>query len=175
MASRNRDLRANMNDALTSNPALHEHAGVSSPKRVRTPGKHIVLFLLAVTFMLTMSSSLISTGRFDNPAPPMAATEFALAPMEFLVDLSEDDNGRVAYLKMSAVIYAADEKSRKVLEARAPQIRERVTFFLRALTPEDFQHDEGMSRVKAELLRRISLASDSAAIASVAIDDLVIQ
>ena len=175
MASRNRDLRAIMNDALTSNLSLHEHAAVSSPKRVRTPGKHIVLFLLAVTFMLTLSTSLIGTGRFDNPSPPAAATEFALAPMEFLVDLSEDDNGRIAYLKLSTVIYAVDEKSRKLLETQAPQIRERVTFFLRALTPEDFQYDEGMNRVKAELLRRISMASDSAAISSVAIDELVIQ
>ena len=95
--------------------------------------------------------------------------------MEFLVDLSEDDNGRIAYLKMSTVIYAVDEKSRKLLETQAPQIRERVTFFLRALTPEDFQYDEGMNRVKAELLRRITMASDSAAISSVAIDELVIQ
>ncbi|MCB2098764.1 MAG: flagellar basal body-associated FliL family protein [Parvularculaceae bacterium] len=149
--------------------------------RVRTPGKHIVLFALAVTFMLGLSTTAIRSGRVLLPDYDLSAlsadeqkTLYA-PPLEFLTDLAPDSTGRAAYLKARLKVVARDRKALAELTERQPFIQERVAFLLRGLSSEDFEGDVGMARVKAEILKRVNIAAAPGAATDIIIEDLVIQ
>lgn len=147
-------------------------------RRVRTPGKHIVLFTLAATFMLALSTSAIRSARLSAPATGhTAASDGGLyaPPVEFLVDLSPDRLGRISYLKLDVKIVAMDAAALAEIVEKTPLINERVSFFLRELSPEDFEGVEGMARVKAELLKRVGLPLTPGAARDVVIESIVIQ
>ena len=149
-------------------------------KRVRTPGKHIVLFALAVTFMLALSTAVLQSGKvglphYDIGAGPQDEGDLIGPAHEFLTDLSPDASGRRAHIRLSMRLVARDSATLRVIRDQAPQIEERVGFFLRELSPEDFAGSEAMDRLKAELLKRASLPLPPDAASGVVIDDLVIQ
>lgn len=148
-------------------------------KRVRTPGKHIVLFMLAVTFMLALSTTALTSGKVKLPSYEFqglgaGATLYA-PPEEFLVDLSPDASGRSAYLKLTAKLVAKDHAALSEIKEKQPMIRERVSFFLRELSADDFSGSEASARVKAEILKRASLPLSAGAAADIVIEDIVIQ
>jgi flagellar basal body-associated protein FliL len=72
-------------------------------------------------------------------------------------------------------ISASSKTALSEVEENGAQIRERVSFFLRELTGEDFAGTEAAERVKAELLKRARLPVSENAIKDVVIDELVIQ
>lgn len=149
-------------------------------KRVRTPGKHIVLFGLAVTFMLALSTAVLQSGKVSLPQYDIGAAspgegDLVGPALEFLTDLSPDASGRSAHIRLSMRLVARDGAALRVIRDRAPQIEERVGFFLRELSPEDFAGSEAMDRIKSELLKRASLPLPPDAAAGVIVDDLVIQ
>lgn len=150
----------------------------ATPRRVRTPGKHIVLFALAATFMLALSTTVLRSGvslpHYD--LPQFAAGDGAYeAPMEFLTDIAPDATGRIAYLKLSMRIVARDGATLAEVKKKTPAIRERIVFLLRELTPEDFEGTEGMARIKAELVTRAGLPLGTGAVEDVIISDMIIQ
>lgn len=152
-------------------------AGESGPRvRVRTPGKHIVLFALAVTFMLALSTTVLRSGGAPlMPSHQGAAKDFRTPALEFLTDLSPDAAGRIAFLRLKASIVARDKEALAEIEANAPEIRERISFFLRELSPEDFAGTGAMTRLKAELLKRARISVGAGAVTDVIVEDLVIQ
>jgi flagellar FliL protein len=163
---------------MIKEPAI-ESAGAGR-KRVRTPGKHIVLFGLAVTFMLALSTAVLRSGKVSLPRYELGAATSEegdlIAPaLEFLTDLSPDASGRRAHIRLSMRLVARDSAALRVIRDHAPQIEERVGFFLRELSPEDFAGSEAMDRIKTEILKRASLPLPPDAASGVVIDDLVIQ
>ena len=164
-----------------ANEKAAAHAGNRARVRVRTPGKHIVLFSLAVTFMLALSTTVLRTANVKLPANPMP--EFAASkdgkyyapPEEFLVDLADGTDGRTAYLKLTAKIVARDGAALAEIKAKSPLIRERIAFFLRELSPEDFEGSENMARVKAEMLKRASLPLGEGVAADLIIENMIVQ
>ncbi len=146
--------------------------GTAAPARVRvrTPGKHLVLFSLAVTFMIAISTLVLSRADFHFPeggfnsagAPPVEET--------FIADLSPDALGRLRLLRLEVRIDASAPGVRRALAEKRPQVRERIAFFLREMSPEDLDGSEAQARLKAELLRRVNLT-----IAPETADDVVIQ
>jgi len=151
-------------------------AGAAARKRVRTPGKHIVLFALAVTFILTLATTAIRSGRVALPdyVSGAATADYSLA-QEFIVDLAPDSSGRTGFLKLRMTILAPDKAALSEVEDKGSQIRERISFFLRELSSEDFAGTEAAERVKAELLKRARLPVSGGAVKDVVIDELVIQ
>lgn len=148
-------------------------------KRVRTPGKHIVLFMLAVTFMLALSTTALTSGKVNLPSYDLhglGGGEMLYAPAEeFLTDLAPDANGRTAYLKLTAKLVAKDRAALSEIKEKQPMIRERVSFFLRELSADDFAGSEASARLKAEILKRASLPLSEGAAADIIIEDIVIQ
>lgn len=142
--------------------------------RVRTPGKHIVLFSLAVTFMIALSTLALSKADLSMPAQPFAAAPKAIAET-FVVDLSPDAQGRLRLLKLTVEIDAADADARRAFEERRAAVRERVSFFLRELSPEDLDGSAAQERLNAELQRRINLSLAPAAASAVTIQSIVLQ
>ena len=142
--------------------------------RVRTPGKHIVLFSLAVTFMICLSTLMLARADLELPAPAFAA---APKPVEetFIADLAAGADGRMRLLRMTVEIHAADAIARRALEEKLAAVRERLAFFLRELTPEDLDGGEAQDRLKAELKRRVDLSLAPASASEVAVRSLVIQ
>jgi flagellar FliL protein len=154
--------------------------------RVRTPGKYIVMSTAAALLMVFGATSLLKDLEY---APPIniggqsgvraAAIRADLVPLrEFLIDLSPDQSGRVAYLRMTASVALPSKAGARALarvRETEPQIAERITFMLRGLAPEDFGGEAGMQRVKAEMLRRVNLVIAPDVAADIVISDLVIQ
>lgn len=172
-------MESTISDDAIGKAAAHAESRVRV--RVRTPGKHIVLFSLAVTFMLALSTTILRTANVKLPANPMP--EFAASkdgkyyapPEEFLVDLSDGADGRSAYLKLTAKIVARDGAALAEIKAKSPLIRERISFFLRELSPEDFEGSERMARVKAELLKRASLPLGEGVATDLIIENIIVQ
>lgn len=142
--------------------------------RVRTPGKHIVLFSLAVTFMIGVSTLMLSRADLQLPPQPFASTG---KPVEetFVADLAADAQGRLRLLKLTIEIKAADDDARKALDERSAAMRERLAFFLRELTPEDLDGTAAQERLKAELKRRVDLSLAPAAASAVTIKSIIVQ
>jgi flagellar basal body-associated protein FliL len=166
-------------DRTVFSPTLDASDGAARV-RVRTPGKHIVLFGLAATFMLALSTSVITSGNMRLPhyeLPERAAADgnFYAPAEEFLLDLSPDRFGRISYLKMNARLVALDGAALSEIKNKQPYIKERIAFFLRELSPEDFEGTEAMARVKAEMLKRANLPLASGGASDIVIDAIVIQ
>ena len=169
---------------MTRQPT-HAHSQ-KARARVRTPGKYVVFFLFAPVALTALGAGAWLEWserrqvyekleyRTDSDG-----NQLAYAPLpEFLVDLSPDRTGRTAYLKMRAVIaFPASEGRDAVekIETQQSELRERLTFFLRQLRPDDLAGTEGMARVKRELTRRVNLVLQDVEAADVIIEDLVIQ
>jgi len=151
--------------------------------RVRTPGKHIVLFITAALVIVLGALSVLRTNSASVHQPPSIETyrigQTHFVPLqEFLVDLSPDKIGRVTYMRLSASVTVDAAKSSgavKAIESKMPEIRERTVFLLRALSPEDFEGAEDMARVKKELLRRVNLVIAPEIASDVVINELTIQ
>lgn len=149
-------------------------------KRVRTPGKHIVLFTLAVTFMLALSTTALQSGKVKLPSYDIQGIGDSGAILytpseEFLIDLSPDAMGRSGYLKLTAKLVAKDRAALAEIREKQPMIRERVSFFLRELSVEDFAGSEAMARMKGEILKRARLPLSDGAASDIVIEDIVIQ
>lgn len=151
-----------------------EPAEAPSRVRVRTPGKHIVLFSLAVTFMIAVSTLLLSRADLSLPEPSFAAAP-KLVVETFVTDLSPDAQGRLRLLKLTVEIEAPDDEARGALENKRAAIRERLNFFLRELSPDDIDGTAAQQRLKAELKRRIDLSLAPAAASAVTVQSIVIQ
>ncbi len=151
-----------------------QRTGAPARVRVRTPGKHIVLFTLAVTFMIGVSTLILSRAEIALPEGPFNG---AAKPVEetFLTDLSPDAQGRLRLLKMTVSIEASDSEAQKTLEEKRAAILERLSFFLRQLSPEDLDGSAAQERLKSELLKRINLSLAPAQADSVTIKSIVIQ
>lgn len=148
---------------------------VPERRRVHTPGKHIVLFLLAATLMIALSALAVRSGvRIANFETSSGPSSSLVRKHEFLTDLSTGADGRASLVKARVAIIAADAEGAAALDEKATLIRERISFFLREMTPEDFAGSEAQARVKAELQRRVDL-SISPHKAEIAVEDLVIQ
>lgn len=150
--------------------------GEAPRARVRRPGKHIVLFAAAA--LAVMGAGVLG---FRQSSPESAVREAASATVplgEFLVDLSPDRTGRIAYLKLSASVALPAARAKPAaarLEAERAIVRERIAFLLRGLTPEDLAGAEGMQRLKTEMLRRINLAIAPERAEDVVILDMIVQ
>jgi len=155
-------------------------------KRVRTPGKHIIMWLFAPVAVVAIGAGLwlnmasnraaVAALEYRTNGSGVEAAYFVLP--DFLVDLSPDENGRTAYLKIKAAIALDHEQAKDSavsIEAALPQVVERLTFFLRELRPEDFHGSAGMARVKREMARRVNLVIAPVVASDVVIEELVIQ
>jgi len=163
-----------------SEAALHRHPTGDARVRVRTPGKHIVLFLLAVTFMLALSTSVIRGGRdiiasLEQDKPTEVDGRVLAAPQEFLLDLAPDAAGVKSYLRLRTALAYDSEVNARAAQAREAAIRERIIAYLRALSPEDFEDEDDMNRLKAGLVHRATLAAPGAAPRDAVILDIAIQ
>ncbi len=161
-----------MGDALQGNDASTR--GATARVRVRTPGKHIVLFSLAVTFMLAVSTLALSRADLALPERPFAAAARTVEET-FLTDLSPDAQGRLRLLKLTVIIETPAGEALQMLEQKRPKIRERLSFFLRELSPEDLDGSAAQERLKSELLKRVNLTLAPAQADTLTIQSIVIQ
>jgi len=139
-----------------------------------------VLFTLAVTFMLALSTTAIQSGKMKISSYDLRGfgvdSEFLYSPSEeFLVDLAPDSAGRSSYLKLKAKLVAKDRAALDEIREKEPMIRERVAFFLRELSTDDFMGSEAMARLKTEILKRANLPLSEGAATEIVIEDIVIQ
>ena len=166
-----------VNDAYWAQDATY--ASAQEPQRVRTPGKHIVLFVVAAALMLSLSTSVLNSGDLSASRETRSFKrqgEVSYAAFDpILVDLSPDQRGRITYLKLTPTIAADTEEALVAIEARRDIIRERFTFLLRALSPEDLDDTEDMARLKEELVERVNIVIAPARASEVVVNELVIQ
>ncbi len=149
-------------------------ASPASAARTRVPGKYVVLALGAAAATFAVTAAVWPQPAVDAPRAPAVAALYA--PLgEYLVDLAPDIHGRVAYLRISLDVQLASQGALAAIEAERPAVDERVSFFLRQLTPEDLDGSEASTRLKSELRRRIELAAGEGAIRDVIVRQLIVQ
>lgn len=154
--------------------------------RVRTPGKYVVLFLFLPVCIVAVGAGIWL--NYQKEQSLLAALEYRksangrgeayLSLPEILVDLAPDQNGRKAYLKLNASLLLDSHEARRLafrLEEKKPFIKERLTFYLRILRPEDFDGSDSQERLKRELVRRVNIAIAPDTIDDLIIEDLIIQ
>ncbi len=154
--------------------------------RVNIPGKYITVFGVLPILLI----SALAGGYFfqNNGYQSTVSLEYrknasghkqAYYPLpELIVDLSPDYRGRTAYLKLTPAIAISDsdrEATLRTIDQAKPLIIERVTLFLRALRPEDFQTAEQMQRIKHEITKRVNLGVGHEVAIDVVLEKLVIQ
>lgn len=156
-------------------PASYEGSAGPVRVRVRTPGKHIVLFSLAVTFMIAISTLVLSRADFTLRNSPFAPAVEPPVEETFVADLSPDAMGRLRLLRVAVEIEASSAGARLALGGKRAELRERLAFYLRELAPEDLDGSEAEARFKAELLRRVNLTIAPEVADAVHVKSLVIQ
>ncbi|MGF1545633.1 MAG: flagellar basal body-associated FliL family protein [Parvularculaceae bacterium] len=155
-------------------------SGPRARARVRTPGKHITLFFIAASLMLSIST-LAFNDQVRRRIGASSLSTFANGEARYvrlepvLVDLAPDLQGRRAYAKLTPVVVVADRDAERAVAARQAEIRERMSFLMRQLSPEDLSGAPAMARVKDELLRRVDVAIAPAKAQEVVVDDLIVQ
>ncbi|MDZ7628837.1 MAG: flagellar basal body-associated FliL family protein [Parvularculaceae bacterium] len=143
--------------------------------RVRTPGKHIILFSLAVTFMIAISTLVLSRSSVDLSHRPFAVADQKPIEETLIVDLSPDAQGRLRLLQAVVEIEAGDAAARRMIDEKRSVIRERLSFFLRELSPEDLDGTQAQEQLKTEMLRRVNLSLAAPGAEAVVIRSIVIQ
>lgn len=165
---------------------MSEATASPKPIRVRTPGKHMVVFGAVAAAMVAAAFNVVGDARNPDISPtgtsaPVSARSRdseSIPLKEFLVDLSPDRTGRAAYLRLTASAQAAPATADSVAAAlrnRQAEIDERLSFLFRGLSSDDFAGEDGMARVKAEMLRRVNIVIAPDAVADIVITDLIIQ
>lgn len=163
--------------ALAIDAPMAEGAMTRKRVRVRTPGKHIVLFLVAVVLILSLSTSVLEQRR-DLAAGIAFVKSGDLYHAPFapiIADLATDERGRDRFVSLTPTIILSGEAARRELSDNEALIRERMTMLLRSLTSADFEDEAGMTRVKEALRQRVNLILDTDGAREVIINDLVIQ
>ena len=148
-------------------------------RRVRTPGKHIVLFVIVAALMLSVSTSVLQMehGRRgpDRLRVVTEGGETAVRLEPFLVDLAPNGVGRIAYMRLSAQIVVDDPEAQSAIMRRNMAIRERINFLLRQLSSDDLDGAADMERLKGELLRRVNLMIAPLEAREVVIHEFIVQ
>ena len=154
--------------------------------RVRMPGKYIVVSVIfcIVTIVVTMSvlqsaqrhQAAMANVEFRSNNAGVESAYIALPPI--LVDLDSSVDGTPAFLRLKASVSIGHSDIAQMaerIEARKPEIMERLTFFLRERRREDFRDAQSLSILEAEMIRRINIVLNSDRIDDLAIEELVIQ
>ncbi len=155
-------------------------------QRIYLPGKYIIVFgllplliLASVVFIYFWQSTRYEPSVEIEHRANASGVVTAYYPLpELIVDLAPDRRGRVTFLKVSpaiAVVRGDSEAALRKIDAAKPIITERVTLFLRALRPADFQGTNQLNRIKHELTRRINLGAGDIVAQDVVLEQLVIQ
>jgi len=165
---------------------LKGQQNVNRRRRVRLPGKYIVVLGLLPALVLTglISFHYINTSRYQpvfevevrKDEQGVRQTYYKMP--EILTDLSPDLRGRVRFLKVSpaiALTVTSEDDAVKQIDKSRPLISERMTLFLRALRPDDFRNSEDIQTIKNELVRRINLAAGRNVARDIVLEELVIQ
>lgn len=160
--------------------------GESERRRTRLPGKYIVLFLFAPVALVAVAAGVWLNGAerraafaaldFRQAEDGAREAYFALDP--FLIDLAAGESGDQRYLKLEASIALRGEHvaaTAASIETRLPHLRERLSFFLRALRASDLEGSDGMARLKEEMVRRVNLSIAPAVAHDVVIESIIIQ
>ncbi len=155
-------------------------------KRIYLPGKYIVIFgvfpalclMAMVSFYWLDKTSYQPTVAFEQRENAKGQTQLYYPMSEVVVDLSPDLRGRTSYLKVVPSIAIDKDQKDKVamaLDEARPIIAERLSLFLRALSPDDFRSTEQLNYIKKEMTRRVNLVLGQEIATDVVLEQLVIQ
>lgn len=174
--------------ASTVDAALDGTDGL--PKKGRS-GKKLILFILLPLLLLGGGAGgLIATGIIDLGGGDAAAhgdehaekkaepekkkeTVFYDLP-DLLVNLSSTGR-RANYLKIRVSIEAGSQEDVQKLQALAPRIIDNFQVYLRELRVNDLQGSAGMSRLREELLRRVSVAVEPVKVHDILFREMLVQ
>jgi flagellar protein FliL len=92
---------------------------------------------------------------------------------DFVVHLRDADADR--YARVAFELELADERTKDVVSARMPQIRDAFLAYLSDRTTDDLRGSEAMGRIKAALLQKIGEVAPGAPVRGLYIADLVVQ
>ncbi|HEX6971070.1 MAG TPA: flagellar basal body-associated FliL family protein [Limnochordia bacterium] len=143
------------------------------------------ILLLIVLVAAVSTGSMLFTFRFFQPVQPEIARtveagqevpmpEHTIDMDVFTVNLASAQ-GRGPYLRTAIVLQASDEAALQELEARRPQVRDRVLDVLRQQTREAFERPDALDRLKGLVLDAVNPLLVQGRVVNVYITEFIIQ
>jgi len=117
------------------------------------------------------AAGVIAEGDADGVGAPTRDVIFVnLEPL--IVTLGPDAKSRYLKISLSLETTSAHEKS---LYDLSPRIRDTLNTYLRAVEEDDLVRPSSMTRLRAQMLRRLQLAAPGNAISDILITDFVLS
>lgn len=98
---------------------------------------------------------------------------FEIGPLT--VNLSNNGAPGVRYMRTGIVLEVDSEKTRRALEQREPQVKDRIIAIVREQTTESISGVEGLERLRGELRQSVNELLSEGQVHQVLFTDLVVQ
>lgn len=143
----------------------------------------VLLVLVGLLLLLVLLLGVYNLGRgdafFSLPKQTAAAKKMEesfyelFGPEGFTVNLNDSNQRR--YLKTGVVLAYEDEKLLEELERRQSQLRDTTITVLRRWTAIDLAKDDGLEKLRAELLDAVNKVLGRGEIKAIYFTDFIIQ
>jgi flagellar FliL protein len=158
-----------------------------TPKQGGFARRKLVLIIGGALLLIVVAAAaaylfglLNAAPRAEDPANPArsakvseAAPVFYALP-ELLVSLNSNDR-RSTFLKLKISVQLTNTKDQPRVERQLPRILDYCQVYLRELRLEELRGSAGTTRLREELLRRISAAVAPVAVTDVLFSDIIVQ
>jgi len=114
-----------------------------------------------------------ATAAVDEKAPPPKTFVFYNLP-GMVVNLPAAA-GRTSFLKLTVSLELESTADVTAVQAVMPRIGDNIQAFLRELRPEDVKGTAALTRLRAELLDRVTTAAPNAKVDDVLLQELLLQ
>lgn len=167
---------------------MSEAEEVSAETEAKKPSRIKALVLTAAS-ALALGGAAAGAAYFLAPGAQQCAPQFAaegqtggvamLAPDVIFINLeplviSLGPDAKSKYLKISLSLETT-KSHEKVISQLSPRIRDTLNTYLRAVAEEDLVRPSSMTRLRAQMLRRLQLAAPGATISDILITDFVLS
>jgi len=145
-----------------------------------------ILILVALVILLAAGSAYsvymfmgFTFGREPGAAERVDSRQGVAGPLldvgSFTVNLAAGDLPSARYVRTGIVLEVDSETTKRLLEERQPQVRERVIRVLRQQTMESIRGVEGMERLKEQVQAAVNETLADGTVRDVYFVDLVVQ
>lgn len=115
------------------------------------------------------TDSTVATRRGGDSPGPM----FEIAPL--MVNLSTNGTPGVRYVRTGIVFEVDADRTRRALEEREPQVKDRVISIVREQTTASISGSEGLEQLRASLRQAVNELLPEGQVVQVLFTDLVVQ
>jgi flagellar FliL protein len=164
----------------------NEAASAAGPAEAAAPTRRrprFLLLILITLFVLVLAGGGAyfflfgkkkEAGPAEEPPPPPKTFVYYNLP-GFVVNLPTSAAGRTSFLKVTLSLELDSVADVASVQAVMPRVIDRLQTYLRELRPDDLRGTAALSRLREELLVRVTAAAPGAKVNDVLLQELLLQ